>query len=205
MSASDPAPLYAVKVRRDYNSWVARESLEDFALRYTPHSFRRWSPWRVAHTALGGAAAFLVLEAVGAAMLTAGGFVNAAWAILAVGLVILLVGLPISVYAARYGVDMDLLTRGAGFGYLGSTVTSLLSPPSPLFSSRWKPPSWRMRWSWGLACRRPGVICCAQWRCCRWWLTGSPPSAGCKPGPSRCGWACCCCLTASCWRASRRR
>jgi purine-cytosine permease-like protein len=30
------------------------------------------------------------------------------------------------VYAARYGVDMDLLTRGAGFGYIGSTITSLI-------------------------------------------------------------------------------
>jgi purine-cytosine permease-like protein len=30
------------------------------------------------------------------------------------------------VYAARYGLDMDLLTRGAGFGYIGSTVTSLI-------------------------------------------------------------------------------
>ncbi len=29
-------------------------------------------------------------------------------------------------YAARYGVDMDLLTRGAGFGYIGSTITSLI-------------------------------------------------------------------------------
>ena len=35
-------------------------------------------------------------------------------------------GLPISYYAAKYGVDMDLLTRGAGFGYLGSTLTSLV-------------------------------------------------------------------------------
>ena len=26
----------------------------------------------------------------------------------------------------RYGVDIDLLTRGAGFGYLGSTITSLI-------------------------------------------------------------------------------
>ena len=34
--------------------------------------------------------------------------------------------LPISHYAARYGVDMDLLTRGAGFGYIGSTITSLI-------------------------------------------------------------------------------
>ncbi len=39
---------------------------------------------------------------------------------------IFLAGLPISVYAARFGVDMDLLTRGAGFGYLGSTITSLI-------------------------------------------------------------------------------
>ncbi len=29
-------------------------------------------------------------------------------------------------YAAKYGVDIDLLTRGAGFGYMGSTVTSLI-------------------------------------------------------------------------------
>ena len=54
------------------------------------------------------------------------GFVNAALAILATGLIIFLVGLPVSIYAARYGLDMDLLTRGAGFGYLGSTITSLI-------------------------------------------------------------------------------
>ncbi|HSV46638.1 MAG TPA: ATP-binding protein, partial [Ramlibacter sp.] len=47
-------------------------------------------------------------------------------AILVTGLIIFLAGLPISIYAARYGVDMDLLTRGAGFGYLGSTITSLI-------------------------------------------------------------------------------
>jgi purine-cytosine permease-like protein len=54
------------------------------------------------------------------------GFTNAALAILATGLIIFLAGWPISVYAARYGVDMDLLTRGAGFGYIGSTITSLI-------------------------------------------------------------------------------
>ena len=37
-----------------------------------------------------------------------------------------LTGLPIARYASRYGVDIDLLTRGAGFGYIGSTVTSLI-------------------------------------------------------------------------------
>ena len=34
--------------------------------------------------------------------------------------------MPIAYYAATYGVDIDLLTRGAGFGYLGSTITSLI-------------------------------------------------------------------------------
>ena len=119
------APQQVVKVRRDYNSWVATETMEDYALRYTPQRFRKWSEWRVANTAF-GAASFLILEAVGATLLVQYGFINAFWAIVATGLIIFLAGLPISVYAARYGVDMDLLTRGAGFGYIGSTLTSLI-------------------------------------------------------------------------------
>ncbi|HSV60914.1 MAG TPA: ATP-binding protein [Variovorax sp.] len=119
------APQRIVKIRRDYNSWVASETLEDYALRYTPQRFRRWSEWRVANTAF-GAASFLILEAVGATLLVQYGFNNAFWAILVTGLIIFLAGLPISVYAARYGVDMDLLSRGAGFGYIGSTITSLI-------------------------------------------------------------------------------
>ncbi|WP_394790745.1 ATP-binding protein [Rhodoferax sp.] len=119
------APQHVVKVRRDYNSWVARETLEDYALRFAPQRFRKWSEWRVANTAF-GAASFLVLEAVGATLLVQHGFLNAFWAIVATGLIIFLAGLPISIYAARFGVDMDLLTRGAGFGYIGSTLTSLI-------------------------------------------------------------------------------
>jgi signal transduction histidine kinase/CheY-like chemotaxis protein/purine-cytosine permease-like protein len=122
---SDGAVQRVVKVRRDYNSWVARETMEDYALRFTPHSFRKWSEMRVANTAF-GAASFLILEAVGATLLVQYGFLNAFWAILATGLIIFLAGLPISIYAARHGLDMDLLTRGAGFGYIGSTITSLI-------------------------------------------------------------------------------
>jgi hypothetical protein len=125
-AAPEPAPMQrVVKVRRDYNNWVASETMEDYALRFTPQRFRRWSEWRVANTAF-GAASFLILEAVGATLLVQYGFVNAFWAIVVTGLVIFLAGWPISVVAARYGVDMDLLTRGAGFGYLGSTITSLI-------------------------------------------------------------------------------
>ncbi|MEC5216609.1 signal transduction histidine kinase/DNA-binding NarL/FixJ family response regulator [Actimicrobium sp. GrIS 1.19] len=113
------------RIRREYNAWVADESIEDYALRYTPRGFRKWSEWRVANTAF-GAVSFLALEAIGGAIALNYGFTNALWAILVVGLITFLTGLPISYYAARYGVDMDLLARGAGFGYLGSTITSLI-------------------------------------------------------------------------------
>jgi len=119
------APQKIFRIRRDYNSWVANETLEDYALRYTPHSARKWSELRVANTAFGGVS-FLALEAIGGAIALNYGFSNALWAILVMGLVTFFTGLPIAVYAARYGLDMDLLTRGAGFGYLGSTVTSLI-------------------------------------------------------------------------------
>ncbi len=122
---SSPAAQRVFEIRRAYNTWVANETLEDYALRFTPRSYRKWTEWRVANTAF-GAASFLVLEAVGATLLVNYGFLNAALAILATGLIIFLAGMPVSYYAARHGLDMDLLTRGAGFGYLGSTITSLI-------------------------------------------------------------------------------
>jgi signal transduction histidine kinase/DNA-binding NarL/FixJ family response regulator len=111
--------------RRQYNQWVANETLEDYALRFTANKARKWSTLRVANTAL-GTVAFLVLEAVGATITLNYGFTNAAAAILVVGAIIFALGLPVSYYAAKYGVDIDLLTRGAGFGYIGSTITSLI-------------------------------------------------------------------------------
>lgn len=120
-----PPVQHIIKVRRDYNRWVSDETLEDYALRFTPRSFRKWSAFRVANTAF-GAVSFLALEAIGAAITLNYGFTNAMWAIAVVSLVIFLTGLPIAVSAARRGLDMDLLARGAGFGYLGSTLTSLI-------------------------------------------------------------------------------
>ncbi|MBV9632110.1 MAG: response regulator [Xanthobacteraceae bacterium] len=114
-----------VRVRRNYNRWVANETLEDYALRFTAKKARKWSSFRVANTAI-GAISFLALEAIGGAITINYGFANASAAILVVGSVIFLTGLPIAYYAAKYGVDIDLLTRGAGFGYIGSTITSLI-------------------------------------------------------------------------------
>ena len=114
-----------VRVRRSYNQWVANQTLEDYALRFTAKSARRWSSFSVANTAI-GAVSFLALEAIGGSITVNYGFLNATSAILVVGALIFLTCVPIAHYAATYGVDIDLLTRGAGFGYIGSTITSLI-------------------------------------------------------------------------------
>ncbi|NES98716.1 MAG: histidine kinase, partial [Desertifilum sp. SIO1I2] len=114
---SIPLASKVVKARRDYNTWVATETLEDYALRFTPKSFRKWSELLVANTAIGGIS-FLALEAIGGSLAISYGFANSFWAIVIVSIIIFLAGLPICYYASEYNIDMDLLTRGAGFGYL---------------------------------------------------------------------------------------
>jgi len=110
---------------RSYHSWIANETLEDYSLRYAAQSFRRWSPFVISNTALGGIS-FLALEAIGGALTLSYGFTNAALAILVGSIFIFVTNLPISYYSSRYNIDLDLLTRGAGFGYIGSTITSLI-------------------------------------------------------------------------------
>lgn len=118
-------PDYVLKEKRLYNKWVATQTLEDYALRYTADAGRRWRPRTVAGTAI-GATAFLACEAIGASITLTYGFANSAAAI-AVGMALMfLIGFPIAHQSAKRGLDIDLLTRGAGFGYLGSTITSLV-------------------------------------------------------------------------------
>ena len=113
------------RVRRQYNQWVANQTLEDYALRFTAKSARRWSAARVSNTAL-GAISFLALEAIVGTITLNYGVTNATAAILIASVIIFCCGLPIAYHAAKCGIDIDLLTRGAGFGYIGSTVTSLI-------------------------------------------------------------------------------
>jgi signal transduction histidine kinase/purine-cytosine permease-like protein/ActR/RegA family two-component response regulator len=117
-------PQRVIRQRRQYNQWVGNQTLEDFALRFTARKARR-SAFTVGNTAL-GAVSFLACEAIGGSITLSFGFANAMAAILAAGAIMFLVGLPICAAATRHGVDVDLLTRGAGFGYIGSTITSLI-------------------------------------------------------------------------------
>ena len=79
-----------VRIRREYNQWVdANQTLEDYALRFTATSARKWSSLRVANTAL-GAISFLALEAIGGTITLRYGFTNAVVAILIIGVLIFL-------------------------------------------------------------------------------------------------------------------
>ena len=112
-------------IRREYNRFVADETLEDYSLRYTPKSFRKFSELLIANTAI-GSISFLALEAIGASIAISYGFSTAFWAILSASIIIFLTAIPISYHAAKYNIDIDLITRSAGFGYVGSTITSLI-------------------------------------------------------------------------------
>ena len=101
------------------------ESLEDYTLRFAPRSYRRWSTGVVATSALGGIA-YLADFAIGANIGMAHGTGNALWGIAVFALVVMITGVPLAYYAARYNLDLDLITRGSGFGYYGSVITNVI-------------------------------------------------------------------------------
>ncbi len=110
---------------RKYNKLIADETIEDYSLRYAPKSFRKFSELLIANTAI-GSISFLALEAIGAGIALHYGFTTAFFAILLASIIIFITAIPISYYAARHNIDIDLITRSAGFGYVGSTFTSLI-------------------------------------------------------------------------------
>lgn len=104
---------------------AAAESLEDYTLRFAPRSYRKWGPGVVATSALGGIA-YLADFSIGANIGLTHGTVNGLIGILVAATIIFLTGFPLAYYAARYNLDLDLITRGAGFGYYGSVITNVI-------------------------------------------------------------------------------
>src|SRR4029078_476600 len=104
---------------------ATKETLEDYTLRFAARSYRKWSTRVVGISALGGIA-YLADFAIGANIGIAYGTTNALWGILISAVVIMLPGYPVAYYAARYNIDLDLITRGSGFGYYGSGVTNVI-------------------------------------------------------------------------------
>ena len=118
-------PLNEV-VEADLDTMTAtKETLEDYTLRFAPRSYRKWSTRVVGISALGGIA-YLADFAIGANIGIAYGTTNALWGILIFAIVIMATGFPVAYYSARYNIDLDLVTRGSGFGYYGSVVTNVI-------------------------------------------------------------------------------
>ncbi|MFJ5264738.1 purine-cytosine permease family protein [Streptomyces sp. NPDC088387] len=106
-------------------SQATKETLEDYTLRFAPRSYRRWTPMVVSTTALGGIA-YMADFSIGAGIGLAHGTGNALVAIAVAAVVIFVTGFPLAYYGARYNIDLDLVTRGSGFGYYGSVITSVI-------------------------------------------------------------------------------
>ncbi len=104
---------------------ASKETLEDYTLRFAPRSYRKWSTGVVGISALGGIA-YLADFAIGANVGISYGTTNALWGILIFAVVVMLTGFPVAYYSARYNMDLDLVTRGSGFGYYGSVVTNVI-------------------------------------------------------------------------------
>jgi purine-cytosine permease-like protein len=104
---------------------ATKESLEDYTLRFAPRSYRKWSAGVVATSALGGIA-YLADFSIGANIGIAYGTTNAVFGIMVAAVIIFATGFPLAYYAARYNIDLDLITRGSGFGYYGSVVTNVI-------------------------------------------------------------------------------
>ncbi|NIH81891.1 purine-cytosine permease family protein [Amycolatopsis viridis] len=101
------------------------ENREDYALRPVPSSYQRWSVPSLFGVMFGITTAMFFFS-WGGTLVHAYGTVN-----LVVGLLVATVIVGALAYlwtsaASRSGLGSDLLTRGAGFGFLGSTVTSLI-------------------------------------------------------------------------------
>ncbi|GAA5164336.1 MULTISPECIES: purine-cytosine permease family protein [Amycolatopsis] len=103
----------------------AKETLEDYTLRFAPRSYRRWTPAVVGASALGGIA-YMADFSIGAGIGLTHGTGNALLAIAVAAVIIFVSGFPLAYYGARYNIDLDLITRGSGFGYYGSVLTSVI-------------------------------------------------------------------------------
>lgn len=122
---AEPAPPAPAPPTAPDNAQAVRETLEDYTLRFAPRGYRRWTPMVVATTALGGIA-YMADFSIGAGIAMAHGTGNALVAITVAAALIFVTGLPLAYYAARYNIDLDLITRGSGFGYYGSVLTGVI-------------------------------------------------------------------------------
>ncbi|MBN6187851.1 cytosine permease [Aneurinibacillus sp. BA2021] len=109
-----------VHVTQDQKS----EQKEDYALQRVPKHWRmRWP--NITNVAIGVATAMVFMQ-MGSLMAIQFGSINALLAEIYATLVAGFIGITIAYFAAKNGLNVNLMSRGAGFGFIGASITSFI-------------------------------------------------------------------------------
>lgn len=101
-----------------------QEMKEDYALRRVPQHWR-WPWYSIMNVALGVATAMVFMQ-MGSILAVQYGSVNAIFAEIYATVIAGILGMAITYYAAKTGLNTNLMSRGAGLGFIGSSVTSFI-------------------------------------------------------------------------------
>jgi purine-cytosine permease-like protein len=101
------------------------ERREDYALRYVPATYRRWGSISLAGVMMGVATAMFFLS-WGGGFAVDYGTANLLWGMVFGTVFIGGVAFVLARIASSTGLDSDLITRGSGFGFMGSAFTSII-------------------------------------------------------------------------------
>lgn len=113
-----------IRPATDPTNDTSHEHKEDYALEKVPtHHRMKW--WSITNVTLGVATAMVFMQ-MGSLMATAYGSMNALIAEIYATAVGGALGIAIAYYAAKSGLNTNLMARGGGFGYVGASITSFI-------------------------------------------------------------------------------
>lgn len=98
---------------------------EDYALRFVPQSFRLWH-WTSIFSVLIGVSTAMFFLSWGSELTLEYGTWPTIWGMVFGVLFIGSVGFFFSWVGSKTGLDSDLITRGSGYGFMGSAIASIL-------------------------------------------------------------------------------
>lgn len=101
------------------------ERKEDFALEKVPEHGKDMSWISLTNVTLGVATALVFMQ-MGSLMALEFGSINALLALIYATVVAGILGIAISYLAAKSGLNVNLMSRGGGFGFVGASITSFI-------------------------------------------------------------------------------
>ncbi len=113
------------KSQIDQKTIQREEVMDDFSIRYVPLYFRKWHWWQIFFSYLGIGTAMFFIAWGGTLALTIG-TKNAIISLIIGGILAGIGSAVFTFFGSKQGLNCELLTRGAGLGYMGSAIISLI-------------------------------------------------------------------------------